>query len=591
MTKATIMRLKALLFLLLITLLINPFKTEAQVNKQDSLALVALYKSTKGPGWKDHTNWLTKASVSTWHGVEVTTGRVTSLFLDNNQLNGSIPNSLGSLSNLRELYLNDNQLSGSIPSSLGNLSYLTILYLEGNQLNDSIPSSLQNLKNLTSLLLRDNQLSGSIPNSLGSLSNLKDLYLNNNQLSGSIPSSFGDLNSLINLVLYNNQLSGSIPSSFSKLYNLTVLDLNTNNLTGPIPSFLGNLDKLVVLVLANNKFSGSIPSTLGNLNKLHILNLFKNELSGDIPSSIGKLSNSLELYLSNNQFTFAALEPFVPIINNNTTISIFVYAPQSDIPITFINDKLYISPGGTKDTVRWYKAGDSNPVAVTTDTSFTPLTSGKYYATAINKVAKDLTLHSDTVTVSIILPVTLVDFKATLLKENRVLLNWQTATEKNTAYFEVQRSIDGIRFKSVAKVAATGNSTTVQSYQYADDLTSLEKIPPVVFYRLNIRDKDGADDLSNVITVKPQQQTAVSLKAGPNPVENILHVTYTSNADQMLTLRVLNIAGKVIITKQVRAVQGVNNYELLFNNVAKGEYLLQIAGSESLHAVKVVKAE
>ena len=47
-----------------------------------------------------------------------------------NQLSGTIPTSLGSLTNLTELYLNNNQLSGTIPASLGNLTNLH-LYLWG----------------------------------------------------------------------------------------------------------------------------------------------------------------------------------------------------------------------------------------------------------------------------------------------------------------------------------------------------------------------------------------------------------------------------------------------------------------------------
>ena len=54
----------------------------AQVNKQDSLALVDLYNSTDGPNWNDHTNWLTKKRVSTWSRITVTNNRVTRIELN-----------------------------------------------------------------------------------------------------------------------------------------------------------------------------------------------------------------------------------------------------------------------------------------------------------------------------------------------------------------------------------------------------------------------------------------------------------------------------------------------------------------------------
>jgi Leucine-rich repeat (LRR) protein len=49
------------------------------------------------------------------------------LILYNNQLNGQIPEELGSLTSLRYLYLYDNQLSGAIPASLGSLTSLQYL--------------------------------------------------------------------------------------------------------------------------------------------------------------------------------------------------------------------------------------------------------------------------------------------------------------------------------------------------------------------------------------------------------------------------------------------------------------------------------
>ncbi|HET7115445.1 MAG TPA: leucine-rich repeat domain-containing protein, partial [Hanamia sp.] len=105
----------------------------AQVNTQDSLALVDLYNSTNGANWANHPNWLTTAPVSTWYGITLDgNNRVKFLSLVSNQLTGSLPSSIGNLTNLQELELGSNQLSGSIPSSLGNLPNLQYLDLANN---------------------------------------------------------------------------------------------------------------------------------------------------------------------------------------------------------------------------------------------------------------------------------------------------------------------------------------------------------------------------------------------------------------------------------------------------------------------------
>ncbi|MGI8950486.1 MAG: hypothetical protein ACR2FN_02765 [Chitinophagaceae bacterium] len=154
-------------------LLFSSTKILAQVNVQDSLALVDLYDSTNGQNWTNQTNWLTSAPVSTWYGVTTISGRVSDIHLADNKLNGYIPSSLHNLHNLIVLVLVYNHLTGNIPPSLGNLSNLQDLGLNGNQLSGNVPSSLGNLSNLHVLTLDQNQLSGNIPSSLGNLSNYK----------------------------------------------------------------------------------------------------------------------------------------------------------------------------------------------------------------------------------------------------------------------------------------------------------------------------------------------------------------------------------------------------------------------------------
>ncbi|KAI3515751.1 hypothetical protein L1887_14655 [Cichorium endivia] len=56
-------------------------------------------------------------------------------------LNGTIPESLGRLANLRSLDLSGSSLTGTILEALGRLRYLEALDLSSNQLDGSIPES------------------------------------------------------------------------------------------------------------------------------------------------------------------------------------------------------------------------------------------------------------------------------------------------------------------------------------------------------------------------------------------------------------------------------------------------------------------
>ena len=107
---------------------------------------------------------------------------------------GTIPSSLGSLSNLEDRYLWGNRSTGDIPSWLGSLSNLTDLWLSNNQLTGEIPSELGRPEQLGVAVPRtSNQLTGAIPAELGNLSNLTDLYLAGNQLTGCVPAGLRDV--------------------------------------------------------------------------------------------------------------------------------------------------------------------------------------------------------------------------------------------------------------------------------------------------------------------------------------------------------------------------------------------------------------
>jgi Leucine-rich repeat (LRR) protein len=155
-----------------------------QIPRSECRALEALYNSTDGDNWSNHSGWLETNTPCSWSGVTCSGAHVRSLSLYQNQLSGPIPAELGNLANLTILSLSSNELSGLIPAELGNLANLTSLYLYSNELSGPIPAELGNLANLTDLWLSSNQLSGPIPAELGNLANLTYLSLGSNQLSG-----------------------------------------------------------------------------------------------------------------------------------------------------------------------------------------------------------------------------------------------------------------------------------------------------------------------------------------------------------------------------------------------------------------------
>ncbi len=196
-------------------------------------ALVALYRSTGGPMWKESTNWMSEAPIEQWYGVVTGpcwlsgnflrcvdggdgTG-VTILDLRENGLVGEIPPDLGKLTDLLVLDLGGNTLGGEIPPDLGKLTDLLVLDLGGNTLSGEIPPKLGKLVNLRKLVLLENKLSGEIPPELQALSNLELLSLRDNGLRGTVPTELGTLTKLTKVRLAVNQLGGCVPANLRRV--------------------------------------------------------------------------------------------------------------------------------------------------------------------------------------------------------------------------------------------------------------------------------------------------------------------------------------------------------------------------------------
>ncbi|CAA2968315.1 receptor EIX2 [Olea europaea subsp. europaea] len=194
--------------------------------------------------------------------------------------------------NLRGLYLRDNLFSGPIPSNTGTaMPYLKELDISRNNLNGTIPLSIGNLTELLTLDISNNHLSGNIPQFWENLKSLYVLDMSNNSLSGTIPDSIGSLLYLTILSLSSNNLSGELPSSLRNCVQLTRLDIGDNQFSGKIPVWIGeNMRFLLILRLRNNSFTGNIPSEICRLSWLHILDISKNNLFGFIPQCVGNLS-------------------------------------------------------------------------------------------------------------------------------------------------------------------------------------------------------------------------------------------------------------------------------------------------------------
>ena len=100
----------------------------------DKLAIEALYDDANGAGWTANDDWKTSTLTGSWHGVTLTSGRLTALALPDNGLSGQLPALMGDLSRLTSLDLSGNSgLTGGIPAEFARLRNVTSVDLRGTR--------------------------------------------------------------------------------------------------------------------------------------------------------------------------------------------------------------------------------------------------------------------------------------------------------------------------------------------------------------------------------------------------------------------------------------------------------------------------
>jgi len=159
--------------------------------------------------------------------------------------------------------------------------------------------------------------------------------------------------------------------------------------------------------------------------------------------------------------------------------------------------------------------------------------------------------------------VSLYGFEAEKENNTTGLLSWKTASEQNSAYFEVERSADGINYTSIGRVVAAGNSSTERLYTFRDK----NPVTGVNYYRLQMVDIDSKSKVSDRRVLNFEQKNTVTIF--PNP------------AGSYTTISGIKAGMKVYLVASDGRNMGVytstgNSIEIPLTSFSKGLYTIQI---------------
>jgi hypothetical protein len=168
------------------------------------------------------------------------------------------------------------------------------------------------------------------------------------------------------------------------------------------------------------------------------------------------------------------------------------------------------------------------------------------------------------------LPVTLLNFTAIKTSASTATLQWETSSEKNSSYFSVEKSFDGVHFSEIGMVKAYGNSSSPITYKFNMDFNATS------YYRLKIMDFDGSYTYSNIRALE-QKDNISSVRI----VESRLEISASVNEDTEWSVSIYSLLGQEYYHEKLSLKKGLNSLskELDFHG-SQGAKIIRIIDSQ-----------
>ncbi len=155
----------------------------------------------------------------------------------------------------------------------------------------------------------------------------------------------------------------------------------------------------------------------------------------------------------------------------------------------------------------------------------------------------------------------------------QVWVNWSTAAEINSDYFEVKKSSDGKNWQEIEQLSAKGNSHKNNYYRVKDSDTS----PGLTYYRVIERDFNGQKTILGTASIIVSGETKISIF--PNPSSSYFILQHDLNPGDIHQIELWSINGKMVKTfdprKAILDVSGINDGSYFLRVFAKNEFFFE----------------
>ena len=178
------------------------------------------------------------------------------------------------------------------------------------------------------------------------------------------------------------------------------------------------------------------------------------------------------------------------------------------------------------------------------------------------------------------LPIALISFEANKLND-KVIINWQTASEKNNAKFEIQRSSNSRDFNTITEQKGAGNSNALVSYSTIDK----NPLHGDNYYRLKQIDFDGNFSYGPVRVVSFNDNSNIIIF--PTLVKDKLNIKFNANLNSASSIQLISLTTGMILYQT--SIDEGDNIEMDLSALPSGAYIARFNDEEGSVIKKFVK--
>ena len=123
-------------------------------------------------------------------------------------------------------------------------------------------------------------------------------------------------------------------------------------------------------------------------------------------------------------------------------------------------------------------------------------------------------------------------------------------------------------------------------FTFSDDITGVNK--EIIYYRIKVVGKTGEIQYSNILIVRKQlNKTALTIV--PNPAKDNVSVSFVANTESVVTIRLIDDNGKMILLEDRKVSKGNNTIQLTgLDKYSSGVYIIQVYVNNEVVTQKLI---